>query len=140
MKYLLILTLTFSFMLAQSKYMKIKSNDKIIQIKIKEQTSNNLQPFSKESINNKKTYVTSQGHTFNSDSYILVKFQKDKDVNIEDFEKKYGLKLTKKMKIGYYIFKPTSQKDILDIINEILTNEKDIKSIKPNWRYGVKPL
>jgi len=70
---------------------------------------------------------------------LLVRFSKGAEVNIEDFEKKYDLKLKQKMQIGYYIFKNKSKESDLTVMNRIIENEKDIDSIKPNWKKNNSP-
>ncbi len=68
---------------------------------------------------------------------LLIKF-KDSNIDLEAFAQKYGLKFKRKLSIGYIVFDNISQKSDVEIINEILANEKDnIKSIRPNWPLGV---
>ena len=67
-------------------------------------------------------------------SGILVSFNNVSDVSIGDFEKKYGLKLKEKMIIGYYIFDNVSKYSDVEILERIINDETNIKSVKPNWK------
>jgi len=70
---------------------------------------------------------------------ILVNFKNITDVTIADFEKKYGLRLKEKMIIGYYIFDNISKYSDVEIIQNIIADETNIKSVKPNWKMKNTP-
>jgi len=128
MKIFLLTFVAISLFAVQNDQIQIKSHNKIINIKLEKSIMT-------KSTNSKKSYKTSKGETFESDSPILVRF--NKDIDVDSFAKKYGLTLKKRMKIGYYIFQNTSKKDTLEIIESILNNEENIESIKPNWKYNM---
>lgn len=71
---------------------------------------------------------------------ILVSFKNITNVSIDDFEKKYGLKLKEKMIIGYYIFDNNSNYSDVEIIEKIIADEVNIKSVKPNWKMLNRPM
>ncbi len=68
---------------------------------------------------------------------VIVEFIDDSKVDISTFESKYGLKLKDKLVIGYYIFSNYSSVGDLELIQKILNNEKNIRTLKPNWKMGV---
>ncbi len=65
---------------------------------------------------------------------IVVAFNKSSKADVDAFEIKYGLKLKKKLVTGYYIFQNVSEKDDVEIVSSIIKNEKNVESIKPNWK------
>jgi len=69
---------------------------------------------------------------------IIVKF-KNSNTSIDDFELKYGLKLKYKMQTGYYIFNNISDKSDVEIIKQIITDETNILTVKPNWEKRNTP-
>ena len=70
---------------------------------------------------------------------IVVAFKKSSKIDISELERKYGLKLKKKLVIGYYIFENVSQKDDAEIVSSIIKNEKNLKTVKPNWKKNNQP-
>jgi len=64
---------------------------------------------------------------------IIVKFKNPID-SASDFEQKYGLKLKHKMQTGYYIFDNISENSDVEIVSQIIANEKNILTVKPNWK------
>lgn len=64
---------------------------------------------------------------------IVLAFKKSSKVDIAELEIKYGLKFKKKLVIGYYIFQNVSEKDDTEIVSTIIKNEKNVKTVKPNW-------
>ena len=63
-----------------------------------------------------------------SNNGFIIDFKKG--ANIDKFALKYHLKLKTKMQIGLYIFDNNSNKSDLELLKEILKNNKDIiKSI-----------
>jgi len=65
---------------------------------------------------------------------VIIKFIDDKKTDIKSLEETYGLKLKEKLVIGYYIFDNVSQKSDSDLVSSIISNETNIKTIKPNWK------
>lgn len=70
---------------------------------------------------------------------IVLAFKKSSKVDIFELERKYGLKLKKKLVIGYYIFENVSDRDDMEIVSSIITNEKNVKTVKPNWKKNNQP-
>ncbi len=70
---------------------------------------------------------------------IIVKFSSDK-IDLDRFQSTYQLKFVEKLSIGYYIFSNHSTYSDIDLVGDILENEKDIKSIKPNQKVIPKTL
>jgi len=64
---------------------------------------------------------------------ILLRFKNDSTVNISDLENRYHIRLKTKLKTGYLIFENNSKLSDLALINEIMTTEKHIDTLKPNW-------
>ena len=65
---------------------------------------------------------------------VIIAFKHASHADIAAFETKYGLKLKKKLVTGYYIFNNPSEKDDAEVIQNIITNEKNVKTVKPNWK------
>ena len=99
----------------------IKDNGKIKNILVKDIGSN---------------YITSKNYSFKDSSNILIKFENISPEFINSFETKYGLELKKVLIIGDYIYTHKSG-DILQLINNI-SNEENIKTVKPLWTISVK--
>ena len=70
---------------------------------------------------------------------IIVSFKKTSNVSISEFETKYGLKLKTKLVIGYYIFQNISEHSDVQIVEEIIKNETNIETVKPNWKMKNTP-
>ena len=70
---------------------------------------------------------------------IVIAFKKSSPMDISEIERKYGLKLKKKLVIGYYIFQNVSDKEDMEIVSSIIKNEKNIKTVKPNWKKNNQP-
>ncbi len=72
---------------------------------------------------------------------IILSFKKDSKVDINNFSKKYNLKLKKRLRTGYYIFINKSKESSLKLISKIIKEQKEaIKTIRPNWALGMHPL
>ena len=85
-------------------------------------------------------YAFSDGRTFNSKSEIMIKFNKDTNVNINEIEQTYHLEFIRKMNSGDYLFK-NSANTTLETINSILNDKSsDIERISPNVIFNMKPL
>ena len=65
---------------------------------------------------------------------IIIKFKNSSKVSINEFEIKYSLKLKEKLVIGYYIFSNESSSSDIEIVSQIINNESNIKTVKPNWK------
>ncbi len=70
---------------------------------------------------------------------IMVSFKNTSQLSISEFETKYGLKFKKKLIIGYYIFKNISENSDTQIIANIIKNETNVKTVKPNWKLKNQP-
>lgn len=70
---------------------------------------------------------------------IVIAFKKSSTIDIDAFEIKYGLKLKKKLVIGYYIFQNISDKEDMEIVSSIMKNEKNVKTVKPNLKKNNQP-
>jgi hypothetical protein len=71
----------------------------------------------------------------NSNREILIKFKSS--VDVDDFAKRYGLVLKKKLSIGYYIFLNNSSTSSEELILEIIKRDRDlIKTVRPNYAFG----
>jgi len=85
-------------------------------------------------------YAFANGNRFNSKSEIMVKFKSPIHIDIESIEKKYHLKLKRKMNSGDYLFENLGD-NTLDIINLLLTDEPDnIERVSPNMILNMKPM
>jgi|GEM_PF-1523521 len=92
----------------------------------------------------KESNLTSKISTYDitksgSKEGVIVSFGDTSTLSINEFETKYGLKLKEKLVIGYYIFKNISDKSDTEIINEIIENESDVRTVKPNWKKKNQP-
>ena len=65
---------------------------------------------------------------------VIVSFSDESKLSLNEFESKYGLKLQTKMRIGYYIFENISSKTDVQIVKDIIQNETNVKTVKPNWK------
>jgi len=103
----------------------VKDSGKKIEIKAKESSEKS-----------KKIQVTKDGKKFAKDVKLLVKF--NKDVDIEEFCKKYQLEVDFKMVTGHYILKNNSGILPMELIGQIIDNEVTVSTIFPNWRLNQK--
>jgi len=69
---------------------------------------------------------------------VIVSFIDNEKFSLKAFEKKYTLKLKTKMFIGYYIFYNLSSKSDREIVEEIIANESNVETVKPNWKRKMK--
>lgn len=85
-------------------------------------------------------YTFANGNKFHSKSKIMIKFKSSSHIDMKAFERKYHLKLIRKMNSGDYLFK-NMDGDTLNIINTILAdNSVQIERIMPNLILNVMPL
>ena len=82
---------------------------------------------------NQKQNTASTTHK-NTISGVLVAFKDTSLLSVSEFETRYGLKFKTKMAIGYYIFENRSSRSDAEIIAEIIANEDNVKTVKPNWK------
>ena len=82
------------------------------------------------------SYKTKSGKTFSDDSNLIASF--DDEVAIDTFCKRYNLVLKKKLIGRYYLFVNNSGEGILALIQTIVKNEKNIKSVFPDWKLNKK--
>ena len=72
-------------------------------------------------------------------SSIIISFKKD-NIDLDEFAKKYNLKLKKTLSAGYYIFINNSKYKDTELIKLISKENKNIiKTIRPNWGLGMIP-
>jgi len=108
----------------QKNYIKVMVLDKGVKRFILIQKEDSQQ-------NKMSTYSTKQ---LDSKEGVIIAFKNPSEVQIHEFETKYGLKLKEKLIIGYYIFQNISDVSDTQIIADIIKNETNIKTIKPNWK------
>ena len=65
---------------------------------------------------------------------IIIRFKDTVSPSLSELEEKYGLKLKKKLITGYYIFQNVSEYSDVQVVGEIIKNEINIKTVKPNWK------
>ncbi len=70
---------------------------------------------------------------------VIIAFKKSSNADVFAFETKYGLKLKKRLVTGYYIFQNVSDKGDAEIVSNIIKNEKNIRTVKPNWKKNNLP-
>jgi hypothetical protein len=95
--------------------------------------NNNTQESSK---NKMGIYSTKMQESKNG---LIISFTDPSKINIDEFEIQYGLKLKKKLNIGYYIFENVSENSDMQIVSTIISNEKSVKTVKPNWKKKNQP-
>lgn len=71
---------------------------------------------------------------------IIVKFKDASKVSVTAFEAKYNVKLKQKLASGYYIFENSSKLSDLQIVQEVIKNEINVLTVRPNWQMGNKPF
>jgi len=82
----------------------------------------------------KKISTTNKSNQLNSKEGIIVSFKNPSQITISEFETKYELKLKTKLVIGYYIFQNISKYSDVQIVGNIIENETNIQTVKPNWK------
>lgn len=87
----------------------------------------------------KNTFSPYSAKEATSKEGIIVSFKKPSQVSISEFETKYGLKLKTKLVIGYYIFQNISESSDVQIVGNIIKNETNIQTVKPNWKMRNTP-
>ena len=88
----------------------------------------------------RKIYVNSSDNKKVSKSKGIIISFKNRDFDIKSFSLEYKLELKKRLSTGYYIFINKSASSDVDIIKKILKEQKDsIKTIRPNWGFGMIP-
>jgi hypothetical protein len=65
---------------------------------------------------------------------IIVSFYTILPTTISDFETKYHVKLKTELLNTYYIFTNNSKMSDVSLIQTIIKNETNVKTLKPNWR------
>ena len=75
----------------------------------------------------------------NSKDGLLITFT-DEKIDIQVFEKDFGLKLKEKLRIGYYVFENNSGFNDVTVMNNILksTQSNYIEMVKPNWKMQMR--
>ena len=70
---------------------------------------------------------------------LIIRFKDPSKINVDEFEIKYGLKFKEKLVIGYYVFENVSQNSDIQIVSTIISNEKNVNTVKPNWKKKNQP-
>ena len=83
------------------------------------------------SVSSKKANSKQQSNTKDG---VIVVFKDSTLVSIGELETKYGLRLKNKLVIGYHIFDNQSSISDSDIVKNIIENENNVKTVKPNWK------
>ena len=87
----------------------------------------------------KNTFNPYSAKEATSQEGIIVSFKKLAQISISEFETRYGLKFKTKLVIGYYIFQNISEHSDIQIVEDIMKNETNIETIKPNWKMKNTP-
>ncbi len=87
----------------------------------------------------KNRFNTHSAKQLDSKEGIVLSFKDQTQVSVDEFESKYGIKLERKLVIGYYIFKNMSEYSDIQIVEKIIKNETNIKTVKPNWKKKNTP-
>ena len=87
----------------------------------------------KKNNNVKVIHIKSQNIT-----KLLVKFNTNSDLDIQNILAKYDLKIISKLKIGYYVIEDKNENNITKYIIEDLSKEKIIKTVKPKYKLKLK--
>ncbi len=70
---------------------------------------------------------------------VIVTFKNPSKTDISKFESTYGLKLKEKLLTCYHVFENISGSSDIQVIDSIIRNEKNVKTVKPNWRKKNQP-
>lgn len=70
---------------------------------------------------------------------VIIAFEDESQIDISSIETKYNIKFKNKLHIGYYIFDNTSDMDDTSLVNEIILNESNAKTVMPNWPMQEEP-
>jgi len=87
----------------------------------------------------KNTFSPYSAKEATSQEGIIISFKNKSQIVISEFETKYGLKLKTKLVIGYYIFQNISKDSDVQIVENIIKNETNIETVKPNWKMKNSP-
>ncbi len=71
-------------------------------------------------------------------SKLLIKFNTNSDFKIKELLDKHNLKVSAKLKIGYYVIEDKDKNNIEKYIIEDLSNEDIIKTVKPKYKLKLK--
>jgi len=108
-------------------------------IKVKENPNDYIQKIIKENEHIRKINISKDKYrTFDKKEGLILSFNNQNINSIDDLEDKYSIKLKYKLSIGYYIFDNNSDLDDIELVEKIIQNENNIKSIKPNWKLNVQ--
>jgi len=87
----------------------------------------------------KEIRIPNSNYRSNPNRYgLILKFSDESRLNIASFERKYAIKLKKKLTIGYYIFENNSALNDYDLIENIIENEPNLHTIKHNTPLNPK--
>jgi len=87
----------------------------------------------------KDSTLSAKSTTPSTKQGVILSFWDDNSVSVGDLERRYGLKLQEKLMIGYYIFENISDKSDMEVVEAIIKDERDIKTVKPNWQKENTP-
>ena len=71
---------------------------------------------------------------------VVLKFKDSSQASVSAFEAKYNVKLKHQLTSGYYIFENISKLTDVQIVEEIIKNETNAVTVKPNWKMTNKPF
>ena len=117
----------------KAKYQEVQIKDNGVNQTILVEVKKNLEGNSSLSV---ETEVNSE---LSSKDGLIVDFYINPN-SLDEFESTFNIKIKEKLKIGYYIFENNSQLSDILLIESILKsdNQNLIKTIRPNWKMGVK--
>ena len=91
-----------------------------------------------DTVDNKMSSMKAEQAT--SKDGVILKFKDPSQTSISAFEAKYNVKLKHQLASGYYIFENTSKLTDAQIVEEIIKNETNAVTVKPNWKMTNKPF
>lgn len=91
-----------------------------------------------DTVDNKMSSMKAEQAT--SKDGVILKFKDSSQTSINAFEAKYNVKLKHQLASGYYIFENTSKLTDAQIVEEIIKNETNAVTVKPNWKMTNKPF
>ena len=91
-----------------------------------------------DAVNSRKSPMKAEQAT--SKDGVILKFKDPSQTSISAFEAKYSIKLKHELASGYYIFTNTSKFTDVQLVEEIIKNETNAATVKPNWKMTNVPF
>jgi len=108
-------------------------------VKVKENQNSYIQKIIKENGTIRKINISKiKYRTFDKKEGLILSFKAQNSSSIENLENRYSIKLKHKLSVGYYIFDNNSDLNDIELVENIIENEDNIRSIKPNWKLNVQ--